>query len=68
MKPAVKFTAIALVVLLALGYLTAMVSSAGLAKVSSESSYKDEPVVGLVIKYRDGVVPIDLFGNQVALD
>jgi serine protease len=68
MKPVVKFTAIALVVLLALGYLTAMVSSAGLAKVSSESSYKDEPVVGLVIKYRDGVVPIDIFGNQVALD
>lgn len=68
MKPAVKFTAIALVVMLALGYLTAMVSSAGLAKVSSESSYKDEPVVGLVIKYRDGVVPIDMFGNQVALD
>ena len=68
MKPVAKFTALALVVLLALGYLTAMVSSAGLAKVSSESSYKDEPVVGLVIKYRDGVVPIDIFGNQVGLD
>lgn len=67
MKPVVKFTAIALVVLLALGYLTALVSSAGLAKVSSESSYKDEPVVGLVIKYRHGVIPIDIFGNQVAL-
>jgi serine protease len=45
-----------------------MVSSVGLAKVSSERSYKDEPVVGLVIKYRAGVVPIDMFGNQVALD
>jgi serine protease len=68
MKPVFKFTAIVLVVLLALGYLTAMVSSVGLAKVSSERSYKDEPVVGLVIKYRAGVVPIDMFGNQVALD
>jgi hypothetical protein len=68
MKPATKFTAIALVLLLALGYLTTLISSSGLATVSSESDYKDEPVVGLVIKYRDGVVPIDLFGNQVALD
>ena len=68
MKPVVKFTAIALVVLLALGYLTAMVSSVGIAKVSSESSYKDEPVVGLVIKYRAGVVPVDIFGNQVGLN
>jgi serine protease len=68
MKPGVKFTAIALVLLLALGYLTALVSSAGQGSVSSEPAYKDEPVVGLVIKYRHGVVPRDLFGNQVALD
>ena len=68
MKPATKFTAIALVLLLALGYLTALVSSSGQGSVSSEPAYKDEPVVGLVIKYREGVVPIDLFGNQVGLD
>jgi serine protease len=68
MKPAVKFTAIALVMLLALGYLTALVSSTGTGAVSSEPAYKDEPVVGLVIKYRAGVVPVDIFGNQVALD
>ena len=68
MKPAVKFIAIALVMLLALGYLTALVSSTGTGAVSSEPAYKDEPVVGLVIKYRAGVVPVDVFGNQVALD
>ena len=68
MKPATKYTAIALVMLLALGYLTALVSSGGQGSVSSEPAYKNEPVVGLVIKYRDGVVPVDIFGNQVGLE
>jgi serine protease len=68
MKPATKMTAIGLVILLALGYLTALVSSAGQVSVSSNPEYKDEPVVGLVIKYRDGVVPIDAFGRQVGLE
>ena len=68
MKPATKYTAIAFVMLLALGYLTALVSSSGQGSVSSEPAYKDEPVVGLVIKYRDGVVPVDIFGNQVGLE
>ena len=63
-----KYTAIALVLLLALGYLSAMVVSSGRAQVLSESKYSGEPVVGLVIKYRDGVVPMDIFGNQTALD
>ncbi len=68
MKPAIKYTAIALVLLLALGYLSALVASAGSATVSTDPAYKDEPVVGLVIKYRDGQVPIDVFGNQLGLE
>jgi serine protease len=36
--------------------------------VSTDPAYKDEPVVGLVIKYKDGQVPVDAFGNQLALD
>lgn len=68
MRPGTKITAIALVLLLALGYLTALVASVGPTTVSSERAYKNEPVVGLVIKYREGVVPIDIFGNQVGLD
>lgn len=68
MKPAIRYTAIALVLLLALGYLSALVASAGSASVSTDPAYKDEPVVGLVIKYRDGQVPIDAFGNQLGLE
>ena len=67
MKPGIKYTAIGLVVLLALGYLTALVGAAG-GSVSSDPTYKDEPVVGLVIKYRDGAVPVDIFGNQLGLE
>jgi serine protease len=68
MKRAPKYTAVALVLLLALGYLSALVVSAGRAQVLTEKKYSAEPVVGLVIKYREGVVPIDIFGNQTALD
>jgi serine protease len=68
MKPAIRYTAIALVLLLALGYLSALVASSGSATVSTDPAYKDEPVVGLVIKYKDGQVPVDAFGNQLALD
>jgi serine protease len=68
MKRAPKYTAIALVLLLALGYLSALFASAGRAQVLTESKYSTEPVVGLVIKYRDGVLPVDMFGNQTALD
>ena len=67
MKPGIKYTAIGLVVLLALGYLTALIGAAG-GSVSSDPTYKDEPVVGLVIKYRDGAVPVDIFGNQLGLE
>jgi serine protease len=68
MKPAIKYTAIVLVLLLALGFLSALVASAGSATVSTDPAYKDEPVVGLVIKYKDGQVPIDVFGNQLGLE
>ena len=68
MKPSTKITAIGLVLLLALGYLTALISSASQVTVSSDPAFSDEPVVGLVIKYKAGVVPVDLFGNQVALN
>jgi serine protease len=68
MKRVPKYTAIAIVLLLALGYLSALVVSSGRAEVFTESKYSAEPVVGLVIKYRDGVVPIDIFGNQTAID
>jgi len=63
-----KYTAIAVVLLLAISYLSAVIISSGRAQVLSESKYSAEPVVGLVIKYRDGVVPMDIFGNQTALD
>jgi len=68
MKPGIRYTAIALVLLLALGYLSALVASSGSATVSTNPAYKDEPVVGLVIKYKAGQVPIDVFGNQLGLE
>jgi len=68
MKPGVKFTAIAMVLLIALGYLTALVTSSERAIVSSDPAFKNEPVIGLVIKYRDGVVPMDALGKQIGLE
>lgn len=68
MKLGIKYTSIVLVLLLALGYLSALVASAGSATVSTDPAYKDEPVVGLVIKYKAGQVPIDAFGNQLGLE
>ena len=38
------------------------------AQVFSEPSYAKDKVVGLVIKYREGVLPFDLNGNQRGLD
>lgn len=38
------------------------------AAVLSESSYADQAVVGLAIKYKDGVVPINIFGKQAGLE
>ncbi|MFM8927099.1 MAG: S8 family serine peptidase [Rhodoluna sp.] len=37
------------------------------ASISSETRFKDKPVVGLAIKYRDQVDPLDLFGNLVGI-
>ena len=38
------------------------------AQVFSDPANKNKPVVGLVLKYRAGVVPFDLFGSQTGLD
>ena len=38
------------------------------AEIFSDSAAKNKPVVGLVLKYRDGVIPTDFWGNQVGLD
>lgn len=38
------------------------------AEILSDPANKDKEVVGLVLKYRDGVVPFDIFGNQVGLE
>jgi serine protease len=37
------------------------------AQIFSDPAAKSKPVVGLVLKYKDGVVAKDIFGNQVAL-
>jgi serine protease len=37
------------------------------AQIFSDPVAKSKPVVGLVLKYKDGVVAKDIFGNQVAL-
>jgi hypothetical protein len=34
------------------------------AEIVSDPANKDKEVDGLVLKYRDGVVPFDIFGNQ----
>ena len=38
------------------------------AEILSDPANKDKEVVGLVLKYRDGVVPFDIFGNQVGVE
>jgi serine protease len=37
------------------------------AQIFSDPEAKSKPVVGLVLKYKDGVAAKDIFGNQVAL-
>ena len=37
------------------------------ADVFSDPSYIGQPVVGLVITYKPGVIPVDAFGNQEAI-
>ena len=48
------------------GFLTVGLSSAK-ANVYSDPASAGKPVVGLVVKYKPGVLPFDLFGNQVSL-
>ncbi len=43
-------------------------NSSANAAIFSEPSYVGKPVVGLVIKYKSGVLATDLFGKQVAID
>jgi serine protease len=38
------------------------------AKIFSDPANRQKPVVGLVLKYKDGVVPFDLFGNQTGIE
>ncbi len=38
------------------------------ATVHSDPAANDKPVVGLVLKYKEGVFPTDYLGNQVGLD
>jgi serine protease len=53
---------------LILGSTVLLGSSSANAAVFSEPSYLGKPVVGLIIKYKEGVVPVDFMGNQVAID
>ena len=43
-------------------------TSSASAAILSEPNFAAKPVVGLDIKYKPGVLPYDLFGNQVAID
>lgn len=38
------------------------------AKIFSDPANRQKPVVGLVLKYKNGVVPFDLFGNQTGIE
>ena len=50
------------------GMLSLATLSSSRAEVISDVNYSDQKVVGFAIKYRQGVLPFDVFGNQVALD
>jgi len=54
-------------VLLFAASLTFTALSPAKAAVFSDPSYLGQPVVGLVITYKPGVIPVDAFGNQVAI-
>ena len=53
---------------LVLGTTVLIGNTAANAAIYSEPNFANKPVVGLVIKYKPGVVPFDLFGNQTALE
>jgi len=54
-------------VLLFAASLTITALSPAKAAVFSDPSYLGQPVVGLVITYKPGVIPVDAYGNQVAI-
>ncbi|MEI8231385.1 MAG: S8 family serine peptidase, partial [Actinomycetes bacterium] len=60
---AATFTSLALIV--SLIYVGQSNATAG---IFSDPANKSKPVVGLVIKYQEGVVPFDVFGNQAGLE
>jgi len=53
--------------LIAVGLVAGLTSSKK-ATIFSDPAAKQKPVVGLVLKYRDGISPTDFLGNQVGLD
>jgi len=53
---------------LVLGSFVLVGNSAANAAIYSEPNFATKPVVGLVIKYKTGVVPFDFFGNQTSID
>jgi len=53
---------------LVLGTTVLIGNTAANASIYSEPNFANKPVVGLVIKYKPGVVPFDLFGNQTAIE
>jgi len=54
-------------VLLFIASLSLSALSPAKADVFSDPAYLGQPVVGLVITYKPGVIPVDAFGKQVAI-
>ncbi len=67
MKSRLGFVAIVTSVALLAGLVVAG-QSQRLANIFSDPANKNKPVVGLVLKYREDVVPFDAFGNQTAIE
>lgn len=63
-----RISAMMLGALLVLGLLAFAQIKSARAEVYSDSAYSDQEVVGLAIDYKPGIVPIDIFGNQAAID
>jgi serine protease len=66
MKSRIGFAAVAASVALLAGLAFVSVHHK-VASIYSDPANKAKPVVGLVLKYQDGIAPFDLFGNQVAI-
>jgi serine protease len=68
MKRSRKIAAIALALSLVGAHFILIAPQASFATIYSSTQYKDEPVVGLVIKYRSGINPEVINGQQLGLD